>query len=42
MCEPGIHKHKHKDGYCAGAVHLTRIKNGGERSRNWIVVTAKP
>ena len=30
MCEPGLHKHKHKDGYCTGAVHLTRIKNGGK------------
>ena len=42
MCEPGLHKHKRKNGYCAGAVHLIRIKNGGKRSRNWIVATVKP
>ena len=29
MCEPGLHKHKHKDGHCAGAVHLSGIKDGG-------------
>ena len=27
MCEPGLHKHKRKDGYCAGAVHLSGIKD---------------
>ena len=26
MCAPGLHKHKHKDGYCAGVVHLSGIK----------------
>jgi len=36
MCEPGLHKHNRKDGYCAGAVHLSGIKDGGLRTRNWI------
>jgi len=42
MCEPGLHKHNRKDGYCAGAVHLSGIKDGGLRTRNWIVVSVKP
>ena len=42
MCEPGLHKHNRKDGYCAGAIHLSGIKDGGLRTRNWIVVSVKP
>ena len=31
MCEPGLHKHNHKDGNWAGVVHLSGIKDGGLR-----------
>ena len=33
MCEPALRKHKHKDSDNAGAVHLSKIKDGGYRSR---------
>ena len=31
MCETGLHKHNHKYGNCAGAVHQSGIKDGGLR-----------